>query len=86
MHLPAQLEVAMRRAVLSLCALFVVVLAVSSGSVAEAQPISRNNPFRSFNLSGVNYGSQQWEREHRGKSSTPARNTRLFSRPAFRGR
>jgi hypothetical protein len=31
-------------------------------------PISPGNPYRSFNITGVNYGSMQWERQHRGKS------------------
>ncbi len=35
---------------------------------AEAAPISANNPYRSFNLSGVNYGSMRWERAHRASS------------------
>jgi hypothetical protein len=32
---------------------------------AEAARISRRNPFRSYNVHGVNYGSQQWERSRR---------------------
>ena len=31
---------------------------------SSATSISRNNPYRSFNLSGYNYGSTQWERSH----------------------
>jgi hypothetical protein len=45
-------------------------------AVAEARyPISPNNPYRSFNISGINYGSMQWEKEHRGRTrqSSPAR-------------
>jgi hypothetical protein len=30
----------------------------------DAGPISLQNPFRSYNLSGINYGSEQWERDH----------------------
>ena len=30
--------------------------------------LSRRNPYRSFNVSGYNYGSTQWELSH-GKSS-----------------
>ena len=34
--------------------------------------ISPNNPYRSFNLSGINYGSMQWERAQRqGKRVWP---------------
>jgi hypothetical protein len=36
------------------------------GSRAEAAPVSAGNPYRSFNISGVNYGSVRWERAHRG--------------------
>ncbi|MBS0201571.1 MAG: hypothetical protein JSS49_01640 [Planctomycetes bacterium] len=48
---------------------------VGIADVAEAGPISPQNPFRSYNLSGINYGSQQWERDHarlQGKSPAPA--------------
>lgn len=34
--------------------------------------ISPRNPYRSFNLSGVNYGSMQWERAQRKRSWTAA--------------
>jgi hypothetical protein len=38
--------------------------------------ISPQNPYRSFNLSGVNYGSMQWERAQRqGRSVWPYYNT-----------
>ena len=34
-------------------------------SPAEAgMTISPNNPYRSFSISGYNYGSMQWERAH----------------------
>ena len=55
-------------------------LAGSTGSAAAAQP---RNPFSSFNLSGINYGSQQWERAQReGRSVWPYYNTpsRSYSR------
>jgi hypothetical protein len=35
-----------------------------------AQAISRNNPYRSFNLSGYNYGSTQWEMRHGRKANS----------------
>ena len=35
----------------------------------EAGPISNNNPYRSFNISGVNYASMQWERKYGNKTS-----------------
>jgi len=34
---------------------------------AKAQ-ISRQNPYRSFNVSGVNYGSLRWEQDHKNKN------------------
>lgn len=37
-----------------------------AASSASAYPISPNNPYRSFNITGINYGSMQWERDHRG--------------------
>ena len=39
---------------------------------APAFAISPQNPYRSFNLSGINYGSMQWERAQRqGKRVWP---------------
>lgn len=41
---------------------------------------SKNNPYRSFNISGINYGANQWDREHRSQvsrsSATPAQSRR----------
>ena len=31
----------------------------------DAITISPRNPYRSFNISGINYGSMQWEKSHR---------------------
>lgn len=48
-----------------------------------ALAISPQNPYRSFNLSGINYGSQQWERAQRqGKVVWPYYNvpSRTYSR------
>jgi|694.fasta_scaffold93759_2 hypothetical protein len=43
---------------------------------ASAQAISPQNPYRSFNLSGINYGSMQWERDQRaGRRVWPYFNT-----------
>jgi hypothetical protein len=36
---------------------------------ADAAPVSPRNPYRSFNISGVNYGSMRWERSHRSVRS-----------------
>jgi hypothetical protein len=35
---------------------------------SAAGPISPRNPYRSFNISGVNYGSMRWEQQNRGRS------------------
>ena len=43
---------------------------------APAQAISPQNPYRSFSLSGINYGSMQWERDQRaGRRVWPYFNT-----------
>ena len=48
--------------------------------VAPAQAISRYNPYRSFNVTGVNYASMQWERSHRRAASSSWHTRRMFSR------
>jgi hypothetical protein len=62
--------------------LFAVLLlsGVGAASDASAQPVSRNNPYRSFNISGINYGSQRWDREHRGAGRRPYRAHGFFVR------
>ena len=50
--------------------LSLVLAGASLLDVQPAQAISRNNPYRSFNLSGYNYGSTQWEMKHGRKSSS----------------
>jgi hypothetical protein len=60
-----------RQAFLLACA-FTAALAFT----AEAQAVSPQNPYRSFNLSGVNYGSMRWERaQQQGKRVWPYYNT-----------
>jgi hypothetical protein len=68
---------------------YCIALATFAALAAFAQPaeaqISRNNPYRSFNLTGVNYASMQWESSHRrgtNKSWSANRSSRRF----FRGR
>lgn len=64
-------------------ALLIVTSTCLVAGVASAAPmISPNNPYRSFNLSGVNYGSLKWEQTH-GNSRTRSMNNggaRLFRR------
>jgi hypothetical protein len=50
--------------------LFVVAATAGLASTSSAGPISKNNPYRSFNISGINYGSMNWERTHGTKSSS----------------
>jgi hypothetical protein len=41
-----------------------------------AHAVSPRNPYRTFNLSGVNYGSMQWERaQQQGKRVWPSSNS-----------
>lgn len=56
-----------RTSALSILFLFAI-LPFSARSV-EAGLISNNNPYRSFNISGVNYASMQWEKKHGNKAS-----------------
>jgi len=58
-----------------------LVAAVAVPTPAEA--VSPRNPYRTFNLSGVNYGSMRWERaQQQGKRVWPYYNTpsRSYSR------
>jgi hypothetical protein len=67
----------LRRLLLPIVALAAALAATPSAAV------SPQNPYRSFNLSGINYGSMQWERAQReGRSVWPYFNTP--TRPAPR--
>jgi hypothetical protein len=35
---------------------------------STAAPVSTRNPYRSFNITGVNYGSMRWEQQRGGRS------------------
>jgi len=71
----------------SCCLLFTAIaagLAVAM-SAGEAEAISPRNPYRTFNLGGVNYGSMRWEQAQRqgrrvwpyyGRSSRSSRRSR----------
>jgi hypothetical protein len=67
----------------AIAALALVAVLTYSPQSADAQ-ISRNNPYRSFNLTGVNYGSMQWEAKHKRQSnkswSTGRSSGRFFRR------
>lgn len=51
-------------------------LALFLAFATEARAVSPRNPYRTFNLSGLNYGSMQWEKAQRqGKRVGPSSNT-----------
>lgn len=53
-----------------LCSLMLVFVATFAGvRDADAHPISPQNPYKSYNLSGINYGSMEWERTHRQQTA-----------------
>lgn len=56
--------------VLAIAGLVLVLGGLSSSGSADAAPISRKNPYRSYNLSGINYGSMQWQRNQTRRSSS----------------
>jgi hypothetical protein len=57
----------MLRKLAILSSLVVTMLAFDIRS-STAAPVSARNPYRSFNISGVNYGSMRWEQQNRGWS------------------
>jgi len=60
---------------------FGLVLSMALLSATEAHAgISQNNPYRSFNISGINYGSQQWERSRSSSKSSTKRGFYFRSR------
>lgn len=62
--------------------LFAVAAVIGMSASSDAARISRNNPYRSFNISGINYGSMNWERTHGQRSSS----NNFRSGSYFRGR
>ncbi len=63
--------------------LFLVAGIVVTGPAKTAQAAGPRNPYSSFNLSGINYGAQQWDRDQRaGRVVWPYYNTpsRSYSR------
>lgn len=72
----------MRRPRLLLLPALAVACVLAAAGPAEAR--NPPNPYSSFNLSGINYGSMQWERAQRqGKRVWPYYNTP--SRSYYRG-
>ena len=65
--------------------LFLLLVAgiVVTGPAKTAQAAGPRNPYSSFNLSGINYGAQQWDRDQRaGRAVWPYYNqpARSYSR------
>ena len=57
---------------------------IVTGHPTTAQAAGPRNPYSSFNLSGINYGAQQWDRDQRaGRVVWPYYNTP--SRSYYRG-
>jgi hypothetical protein len=74
----------MTRHIARLCCLLMLVAFFAVPS-ADAQ-ISRQNPFRSFSVSGVNYGSMRWEQQQRKKVSKPTKTKSKAPRRTLFGR
>ena len=57
---------------------------VVTGPATTAQAAGPRNPYSSFNLSGINWGAQQWERDQRaGRVVWPYYN--VPARSSYRG-
>ena len=55
--------------------LAVSVFALVAPASAGAGELSRNNPYRCVIICGINYGAEQWEREHRQAALRPQSNS-----------
>ena len=56
------------------------VIAVSAGVSVSQGGWSVNNPYRTYNLTGLNYGAQNWEQQHRGNRAVQTTRPRLLRR------
>ena len=63
----------------------IALVLVGAAEAGAARPAAQpRNPYSTFNLSGINYGAQQWDRDQRaGRSVWPYYNTP--SRSYYRG-
>jgi hypothetical protein len=69
---------------LRLLVLPLIASVIVTGPPTTAQAAGPRNPYSSFNLSGLNYGAQQWDRDQRaGRVVWPYYNTP--SRSYYRG-
>lgn len=60
------------------CLLVLLALSLCEPPSIQAAQINPRNPYRSFNISGINYGSMQWERQHGNSArvkAAPSRRT-----------
>lgn len=64
---------------LAIAAFLLVVVAHDT----QAAPYRAGNPYSSFNISGINYGSQQWEKS-RSKSKSSSSRRSFFGGFRFR--
>lgn len=64
--------------------LVAMLLAIMAGMATPALAISPGNPYRSFNLSGINYGSMRWEQQHRTGQTSPSRRSKTRRSKASR--
>jgi len=48
----------------------VTVVMLGLGQTSEAGWPTTYNPYRSFNLSGINYGAQQWDAQHKNSNTS----------------
>jgi len=60
-------------------------VALVLGITSQALAVSPRNPYRTFNLSGVNYGSMRWERTQRSSRSPQRSSRRSRYRQSTRG-
>ncbi len=67
-----------RKALVMAAVLIVLEFCVANSSAART--ISPRNPYRSFNISGINYGSMKWENSRRSRSNYRSH----MSRSSFR--
>jgi hypothetical protein len=65
----------------ALTLLFALVAAAVLIDVRPASAgLSRNNPYRSFNISGYNYASTHWELSHGNKARSMKQKSGIFFR------
>ena len=61
-----------------------ITILATSAICRSAKAISPRNPYRTFNLSGINYGSMRWEQTNRQGRTSRSRN-KSARQPQTRG-